>query len=164
MHFLYFPLFPSFLPPTPRLPTSTSTSPRPPHTHKPSPCRRYCLPSRPATQPPIDIDVPGDPAIQTPPNFTSIPLQHIQISRQDLIQVDGDLIRNVYCSLFWIYPARLMILRETSRNAMRLSDVTERPHHDPTNRSPFQLVRMDDDVEKRYENMKSKTRALSNII
>ncbi|TVT98030.1 hypothetical protein EJB05_56699, partial [Eragrostis curvula] len=74
---------------------------------------------------------------------------------------------------------------------MRLSAVTERPHHDPTNRSPFQvspwtnhhvsvvfhtlrhitvkflsrkLVRMDDDVEKRYENMKSKTRALSNII
>ncbi|TVU04136.1 hypothetical protein EJB05_50300, partial [Eragrostis curvula] len=38
----------------------------------PQGCRRYCLPSRPATQPPIDIDVPGDPAIQTPPNFTSM--------------------------------------------------------------------------------------------
>ncbi|TVU17979.1 hypothetical protein EJB05_34042, partial [Eragrostis curvula] len=115
-------------------------------------CRRYCLPSRPATQPPIDIDVPGDPAIQTPPNFTSMCAMKSSTtypkiaSRSDT----GRRGSNSQC--------RLLAVLDLS------CAPDERPHHDPTNRSPFQLVRMDDDVEKRYENMKSKTRALSNII
>ncbi|TVU05000.1 hypothetical protein EJB05_48147, partial [Eragrostis curvula] len=49
-----------------------SVLPTPETLTTPQGCRRYCLPSRPATQAPIDIDIPGDPAIQTPPNFTSM--------------------------------------------------------------------------------------------
>ncbi|TVU42889.1 hypothetical protein EJB05_09313, partial [Eragrostis curvula] len=48
---------------------------RPPHpsnpNHTPSGCRRYFLSSRPPAELQLGIHVPGDPANQIPPNFTS---------------------------------------------------------------------------------------------
>ncbi|TVU26692.1 hypothetical protein EJB05_29248, partial [Eragrostis curvula] len=78
------------------------------------------------------------------------------------VKVDGE--HNKSKVFFHSHEYLSLICSPASRNATPLSTVTEQPHYDPTNRSPFQLVRMDDDVEKRYENMKSKTRALSNIV
>ncbi|TVU39191.1 hypothetical protein EJB05_12598, partial [Eragrostis curvula] len=133
-------------------------------------CRRYSSSSRPAPALQVAIGVPGDLLNGLKPNFvkgcaytsyTSYPnlvargalnppgsaSQQPSLPDLDLSSAqDGD-----HPSIYSCF----------SRNATPSATVSARPHHKTTDRSPFQFIRMVDDVEKRYENMKSKKRALS---
>ncbi|TVU26691.1 hypothetical protein EJB05_29247, partial [Eragrostis curvula] len=122
------------------LPTS---SPHPQTLPMPPGCRRYSSSSRLAPALQVAIGVPADLPNELKPNFTK------------------------GCAYTSSTPYPNLVARGALNPLGSASQQPSLPDLDLSsahNGNYIHLVRMDDDVEKRYENMKSKTRALSNIV